>query len=181
MVLKITFILTILTSMFVGLPEALIDQYHSKIKRDIRKLNKLKKSVPIEFKAIANSSMFLESYKIIQDQDPQGLLFLKEVKSCNLNGCSAIEKLNDNIGSEYFDISVITDDKLQIRSIRVLDYFSDYGYEISSRRYLAQFKGKNLCDISLEKPQVDGITGATISYDALISSLVDFCEISEKD
>jgi hypothetical protein len=179
MVLKITFILAFMTGMFVSLPDSLIDQYHSKITRDVRKLNKLKKSIPIEFEPIYNSTNFLESYKIKHNQDSHGLLFLKEVKSCNLNGCVAKEILNDNIGAEYFDISVITDETLQIKSIRVLDYFSDYGYEISSRRYLAKFKGKNLCDISVEHPQVDGISGATISYDALISSLVDFCEISE--
>ena len=158
---------------------ALFSKYEVKLKKEILKIFKDKTNDDFTVENLKFESKFLEVYSISSPENPEGFLFVKEVKACSLNGCVSIEVINDNIASEYFDISVITDKDLNIQSVKVLDYFSDYGYEISSRRYLKQFSQKNLCEISAETPQVDGISGATISYNALINSIEEFCTIQK--
>jgi len=123
----------------------------------------------------------LEAYTISsRDENMSAYLFIKEVKACSLNGCIAKTKSKeDKIGSEYYDISVLTDSDKKILSIKVLDYFSDYGYQITSKRYLKKYKHLNLCDFNSTIPKVDGISGATISYNGLINSLIEFCNLTD--
>jgi len=84
----------------------------------------------------------------------------------------------DQLNSEYYDLSVFVDANKTIQSIKVLDYFSDYGYEITSKRYLKKYVGKTLCDFSTKSDLVDGISGATMSYNGLVNSLIEFCELT---
>ena len=157
----------------------LFTKYEIKLKKEIQKIFDDSKEDEIIIENLKFQSDFIEIYSIFTSNNPEGFLFVKEVRACTLNGCSSVDVKNNNIASEYFDISVITDKDMNIESVKVLDYFSDYGYEISSKRYLRQFKKKNLCDITSEKPQVDGISGATISYNALINSIEEFCSTQQ--
>jgi len=148
---------------------------NSKINKDLVKLFGVKKTDSLQLDFLSTVDKSIEAYAITKDEKLLGYCMIKEVKACSLNGCVAQNVINDNLASEYYDLAVFTDGSKKILSIRVLDYFSDYGYEITSKRYLAQYHQKNLCDFSLDHPQVDGISGATISYNALIASLGDFC------
>ena len=165
------------TFLFIGNSGPLRQQYDSKISKDLVKLFDAKKTDNLQLDQIATAEKSIEAYSITKQDRLVGYCVIKEVKACSLNGCVAQDVINDNLASEYYDLAVFTDDSKKILSIRVLDYFSDYGYEITSKRYLAQYHQKNLCDFSLEHPQVDGISGATISYNALIASLGDFCTV----
>jgi len=158
----------------------LFQNYKSKINKQ------LKSCMKEEFRNDSFENMNLdfhnlEGYRINCSQTDQqkGFLFLKEVKACSLNGCVAKSKKVDNLNSEYYDISVVTTSDLTIQSIRILDYFSDYGYEISSKKYLKKYQGKQLCDFATQDKLVDGISGATISYNGLVNSLIEFCELSQ--
>ena len=157
----------------------LFQNYKSKINKQ------LKSSMKEEFKEDSFENMNfdfhnLEGYKINCNQTNKlkGYLFLKEVKACSLNGCVAKDQKVDNLNSEYYDISVLTSPDMTIQSIKILDYFSDYGYEISSKKYLKKYQGKRLCEFAQEDELVDGISGATISYNGLVNSLIEFCELT---
>lgn len=69
--------------------------------------------------------------------------------------------------------------ELRILNIKVLNYFSDYGYEMTSNRYLKQYRTKKLCQFAENPALVDGISGATISCIALVMSLEEFCDLND--
>ena len=152
----------------------LLTTYKSKIEKEVS--SAFQKSKGTLSKKVHNKS--IEIYNVTSAGAIIGYACLKEVKSCALNGCS--KKSANNLGSEYYDIAVFTDLDKNIISIKVLDYFSDYGYEITSKRYLKKYREKSLCAFSTKQIPVDGISGATISYNALVSSLGEFCDLLQE-
>jgi len=156
----------------------LLINYKSKIKKEIKSISSNEESA-LTFKNLNLEFHNVEAYSLWDESDQiSGYLFIKEVKACSLNGCVAKSKdIDSTLGSEYYDISVLTNKDKVIQSVKVLDYFSDYGYQITSKKYLKKYRGKSLCEFQQNTAQVDGISGATISYNALISSLDEFCEL----
>ncbi len=154
----------------------LLKQYEKKISKDLKKTFNVDKKAELDYQRLKHNYKGGELYRISNTNGQMGFLFLKEVKACTLNGCLGNDKLNDNIESEYFDVAITVSLDHQIQSIRVLDYFSDYGYEITSKRYLKRYKGKSVCDFKIENPAVDGISGATVSYNGLIGSIDEICQ-----
>jgi len=116
-----------------------------------------------------------ELHAIKDESGTNGFVLVSEVAACNLGGCSAFDKIKSQGAREYFDLLLITDTEGQIKVIKILDYFSDYGYEITSKKYLKKFVGKNTCDFALKTDDVDAISGATISSYALEGVLELFC------
>lgn len=154
----------------------LLENYKQKITKQLKSC--LKQDVPLQSFENLNFDLHnLEAYRI-SSKNVKGYLFIKEVKACSLNGCTSKSTISDQLNSEYYDISVLVDEEKTIQSIKILDYFSDYGYEITSKRYLKKYVGKNLCDFSNSNYIIDGISGATISYNGLINSMSEFCELT---
>jgi len=118
--------------------------------------------------------------KVKKNSEDIGYLFISEVAACNLGGCNSFEKIKESASSEYFDLLLILDNQKNIKQIKILDYFSDYGYEITSKRYLKKFKGKNICTFSNQNDDIDAISGATISSYALEGSLDLLCQQFEE-
>jgi len=114
--------------------------------------------------------------KIKKKSEEMGFLFISEVAACNLGGCNSFDKIKKSRSSEYFDLLLILDNQKNIKQIKILDYFSDYGYEITSKRYLKKFVGKNICIFSNQNDDIDAILGATISSYALEGSLDLLCQ-----
>lgn len=108
-------------------------------------------------------------------------LLVTEVAACHLGGCVSPLQLetmkNSGLGSEYFDALILIDLDHRILKIKILDYFSDYGYEINSKRYLKRFEGKQVCEFSAKTDGIDAISGATISSMALESVIGNLCQI----
>ncbi len=115
-----------------------------------------------------------EVYRIEKDSVMIGSVFLKSVQSCNIGGCTAPEK-NTSGSREFFDLLIVSDLDDSIKAMRVLNYFSDYGYEISSKKYLRKYIGRSPCDFINRDATVDAISGATISSSALINAINDLC------
>lgn len=63
----------------------------------------------------------------------------------------------------YFDYMVIFNKEDNIVYTKVLIYREDYGFEITSKRWLKQFIGIALKDNLVYKENIDAISGATIS------------------
>ena len=57
----------------------------------------------------------------------------------------------------------------------MLEYSSDYGYEISSKNWLKQFKGFTGCDLKYGGREVDVISGATVSGKSIVSDISNLC------
>ena len=112
----------------------LLKNYKSKIKKEIKTISS--KDGSMSFKNLNLDFHNVEGYSLWSQEDQlSGYIFIKEVKACSLNGCVAKSKIQDNVGSEYYDISVLIDENKIIQSVKVLDYFSDYGYQITCLLY----------------------------------------------
>lgn len=68
---------------------------------------------------------------------------------------------------EDFDYAIFYDQSKNIKGVRVLLYREDYGGEIASKRWLRQFEGKTADSPILIGNDIQGISGATISYLAI--------------
>lgn len=163
-------VLILLILNFFSTPENLLDRYQKSAHKEVKKKLSLK---TYDFKQIDFEGG--ELYAIDQNDVIVGYLLLSEVAACNLGGCPAYKSVEQDVSSEYFDMLTILDTESKIVSIKILDYFSDYGYEITSKKYLKKFKGYKVCTISEEKDEVDAISGATISSYALEAKLGQLC------
>lgn len=65
--------------------------------------------------------------------------------------------------SSYFDYLVLLDEEDKVMEVKVLRYRSDYGYQITSSRWLTQFKGYDGEEPLIPGRDVDALSGATIS------------------
>lgn len=175
-VISLLIIFSCLSFSYVG--GSYYDKYESKIAKVLKKKMKIKAYGLEQTATIEGPSSFLESYLITDNNsDTELLLYCGTIITCDLGGCTASKYVkSEHEGKEYFDIMIITDIEKQIKQIKVLNYFSDYGYEIASKAYLKRYYKHNICDFSLEAQTVDAISGATISSNAINDALVMICE-----
>lgn len=177
MTLRLIFCLFIFSSFNFTNP--LQNEMEQKFEKKINKMIKKvygKNSITIEEKylkdaldGIPNRSLFT----LHQDGVKIGTLAINNARGCKINGCKA----NGGGSAKYEDFwyGVIFDNDLKIKLVRVLEYTSDYGYEISSKSWLKQFKGFKGCDLKYGGREVDVISGATISGLSIVSDISNLC------
>lgn len=160
---------------------SLLSNYQNQIDKQIIKMDLAVSKNTISYRNLSEQDLSFEYYEIKSNNEIVGYVFLKEVLACNLNGCSSGIDKNNELGSgkERFDLSVVTDTDFNIKNIKVLDYFSDYGYEICGKSYLNQYANQSICFLDNNDNSIDGISGATISITVLQSSLLEFCDVSK--
>ncbi len=71
---------------------------------------------------------------------------------------------------EKFDLMVVVDPSNKIRLIRILKYRSEFGSEITNKKWLAQFYNKPESTFVFRK-NIDAISGATFSSQGLINEI----------
>jgi len=83
-----------------------------------------------------------------------------------------------------FKFMVFVNSKLEVQAVYVLQYDEDYGSEITSKKWLEQFKGFNPQSKFEYKQNIDAISGATISSKSITlgikNVLQKFKELREK-
>lgn len=116
--------------------------------------------------SIVSDSPNKKIYAIFDQTTKLGYALLNTTNSCTLNGC--IVKKEGYAGQfEQFTYLTIYDTEGVIKGMTVTDYTSMYGYEITARKWLAQFIGQR--GGALKKDvEIQGITGATVSVNAII-------------
>lgn len=78
---------------------------------------------------------------------------------------------------EYFDYAIFYDLSKTIKAVRVLQYREDYGGEIASKRWLRQFEDKTNESAITIGEDIQGISGATISYRAITTGVKNLTNI----
>jgi len=111
--------------------------------------------------------------QVFSDDNLLGVMYNGRVNSCRLGGCSAegYEETEIDLDVEYFDYLVMYNLNNQIKYLKVYNYNATYGYEITSKAWLKQFinyDGSNKLHLN---QQIDGISGATISAEAMTKEL----------
>lgn len=89
------------------------------------------------------------------------------VFTCGHGGCAVAIPGRATIGFEYFDYFILYNEDASVASVRIYDYRATYGHEVCSKAWLKQFNG--YCAIGMLRPgkEVDAISGATVSVNAI--------------
>lgn len=110
---------------------------------------------------------------IYTNDNLSGIMYMGKVNTCAIGGCVAVNPLDaaPDLNSEYFDYIIFFDTQAIIKKVRIIDYNATYGYEVCSKNWLKQFIGYFGNESLLVGKNVDGISGATISANAIASDI----------
>lgn len=130
----------------------------------------------------ATQSQLMGKYFLIKQENSElyKYIYVGRVNTCRSGICNNSTKRNDDSFSEYFDYFIIFDINKSIRVVKVFNYQASHGHEITNKGWLKQFAGFNGNQaLSLGK-NVDAISGATISADAIVSDIqFRLCRLKE--
>lgn len=117
-----------------------------------------------------------EVHELTNDSGLVGYLVLNRAYCCRVGGCAVWDPEEQDEGHDIFYYVTIVDPDLIIETVRVIEYHSEYGYEITNKKWLDQFVGTNGCGLSI-KDDIDGITGATISAESMVFNMDNTCAL----
>ncbi|MBT8218767.1 MAG: FMN-binding protein [Bacteroidia bacterium] len=104
------------------------------------------------------------------DNEHLGYGIVTLANGCKLGGCINPGDIDPETEHEQFYFSVLYDKSGHIKGVKVLEYTSQYGYEITAKSWLKQFIGYKAGQLRVGK-EIDGISGATISVHSIVNSL----------
>ena len=108
-----------------------------------------------------------------------GFAYVGRIYSCRSGGCgmddTPVDFVSIDEDFEYFDYFIIFDTSLSVKKIRVYNYQATHGHEVGSKGWLKQFIGYK-GDEKLEYGKnIDSISGATISANAITYNVQESC------
>lgn len=89
---------------------------------------------------------------------------------CKIGGCMKPGEFDPETKHEQFYFLTLYDTELNIRNVKILEYTSQYGYEITAKSWLKQFAGKKAGNLRIGE-EIDGISGATISVRSIVNDI----------
>lgn len=113
-------------------------------------------------------------FTINRSQEQLFFLVINKTQGCHIGGCDGVA-LDKNAKYENFWYAVVFDNNQQILQIKVLEYQSEYGYEICAKSWLRQFQGYKGCNLKYGSKEVDAISGATVSAQSIVSDISNLC------
>ena len=137
-----------------------------------------KENYQLESLTAGTSEDFASSYegnfyrlKPAAEDKTTGYLHIGRVKTCRAGGCSAPGSNTEQNSSEYFDYVILFDTEANIELVKIFNYQATHGQEITARGWLKQFLGFSGRDSLEVGKDIDTISGATISVDAITSDV----------
>ncbi|MCF6172089.1 MAG: FMN-binding protein [Bacteroidales bacterium] len=165
------FILWILLSSFhpsgegVQLPEKKMNKTVAKLWKDkVLVINEISKDVSIP--CLGDSRLFA----VLDQTITLAYIYVGRVNSCRSGGCS-IDDGDKAIEFEYFDYFFVADTTGNILNVKVFNYRATHGHEIMSRGWLRQFVGYSGEEELLYGKDIEAISGATVSANAINDDL----------
>jgi Na+-translocating ferredoxin:NAD+ oxidoreductase RnfG subunit len=99
-------------------------------------------------------------------------VYVGRVNSCRSGGCSISDRrLYDGEQQEFFDYIILFDKNKKIQEVKVFNYQSSHGQEITSKGWLKQFAGHDGSRKLEVNKNIDAISGATVSVDAITADV----------
>lgn len=96
-------------------------------------------------------------------------VYVGRVNSCRTGGCSIDNETYGN--SEYFDYFILFDSLANVELVRIFNYAATHGHEVMAKGWLKQFVNYNdKTELAVGK-EVDTISGATISVNAITEDI----------
>ena len=146
------------------------DYLQKKITTQIKKSYKVDQfhTTPVDMDSMVFEYDFMEIVDGTSDKIGYGIVTL--ANGCKLGGCSSPTEIDPETEHEQFYFSTLYDTDGAIVNVRVLEYTSQHGYEITAKSWLKQFVGKKGGDLKVDR-EIDGISGATISVHSIVKEI----------
>ncbi|HET9570731.1 MAG TPA: FMN-binding protein [Bacteroidales bacterium] len=100
---------------------------------------------------------------------PRQFVYIGRVNACRAGGCmdpSPNARFGDEY--EYFDYFILFDSAYSVQEVKVYNYQATHGQEITSKNWLKQFRRYVGSKRLITGKNIDGISGATISVEAIV-------------
>ena len=144
------------------------NELEKKISRHLKKVYKVENYEKVH---IDNKDLFLRSnteiFKLLSDKKELGYFTVTLAAGCQEGGCN-IQGQADQF--EFFYMLTAFDNQANILKVKILDYESEYGYEIMAPGWLKQFEKNKKAVLEYDK-DIDGISGATKSANSVVSEI----------
>ena len=116
----------------------------------------------------ARSQVPMGNYFTVANTDSQ-FVYIGRVNACRAGGCED-PSIADAFGEtfEYFDYYILFDSSYTVMDVKVYNYQATHGQEISSKNWLKQFRHYDGSKKLVTGKNIDGISGATISVEAIV-------------
>lgn len=96
-------------------------------------------------------------------------VYIGRVNACRAGGC-----MDPSVTAipgeefEYFDYFILYDSTYAVQEVKVFNYQATHGHEITSKNWLKQFKKYDGSKRLVTGKNIDGISGATVSVEAIV-------------
>jgi hypothetical protein len=100
-----------------------------------------------------------------------GFVYTGRVFSCSKNGCTVGQSSISDENAEFFDYFILFDKTKSVISVVVYNYEATHGQEITAKGWLKQFAGYNGSRNLVVGKNIDSISGATISVNAITTDI----------
>lgn len=109
-------------------------------------------------------------YRATEGNENLGFAYIGRIYSCRAGGCTMADvqsPVSVDEDFEYFDYYIIFNQTLRVEQVRVYNYQATHGHEVGGKGWLKQFIGyTGVTKLELGK-NIDSISGATISANAI--------------
>jgi len=169
---KISFVILFLFSIHssliaqtkIDLPAKLLEKELSRINGDTNSLSELATSSEVASQVVPGRLYAVSALRAIS---PVKYAYVGRVKTCRTGGCSINNGPSNDKESEYFDYLILFDSTCTVRLVKIYNYQATHGQEITAKSWLKQFIGYNGDAELTAGKNVDAISGATISVNAI--------------
>jgi hypothetical protein len=154
------------------------------LQRDLQKIWKADEVslVEIEIPDSIYNDILLDNGKIYEtftEDKRAGFVYVGRIYSCRAGGCGMdsednVVSVNDDY--EYFDYYALFNDELSVLKVRVYNYQATHGHEVGGSGWLRQFVGYSGREKLEYGKNIDSISGATISANAITYNIQEACQ-----
>ncbi len=175
--MRYIFLLVTLLLPHIGTSQPIPDFSHRTVIKEIKKAFEIEQYSVTELKTTKPApKTYINNFATVLGLNgtPHGSVYLNRVYSCRASTCS----IPDKSGSEFFDYIIVFNQNGEIKSVRVINYAASHGQQIASQGWLRQFNGfKGDGENKQVGKNVDAISGATVSANAITSDINDATRI----
>ncbi len=144
-----------------------INYTHKSLKKEIEKNWNSDINALIEIQVGSNLPFQGKFFKISETSN--SFVYVGRVNSCRAGGCSIN---SDSYGpSEYFDYYIFFDDIGAVKLMKIYNYAASHGHEVMAKGWLKQFRGYDTKTKLEVGKNIDSISGATISVNAITNDV----------
>ncbi len=162
-----------------------INYNSKKIKKGIKKVFKTKQFTIVENTHLVDSFVNGKYYTVNGENKILGYLYVGRVMSCNSEGCDLASNDEKSFSlensNEYFDYFIIVNLKKSVELVKIFNYQATHGHAVCSKWWLKQFRGYDgTSKLNIGK-DVDAVSGATISTNALSNDIYKIVNFIKKE